>query len=221
VRLVSLEPDTWTELALGSIADIDIGRTPSRKDPTYWTTDLTRPFCSIADMDGVLGVRPVREGVTEKAEREKKAKRVPAGALLMSFKLTIGRTGIAEVDLFPNEAIAWIQPYEDSVLRDYLRLYLPTIDFDQHIGVAVKGKTLNKDSLKALPVVVPPLSEQRRMVDLVGAIDNAVIAARDQVAGLVAARTSVISALVAGHEIPDSYDGFLDDTVFFRQPAAV
>jgi type I restriction enzyme S subunit len=207
-----LGTEAWEELELGTVAGIEIGRTPSRKDPNYWTKDLARPFCSIADMDGVLSVRPVREGVTEKAEREKKAKRVPAGALLMSFKLTIGRTGIAEVDLFPNEAIAWIQPNEDIVLRDYLRLYLPTIDFEQYIGVAVKGKTLNKDSLKALPVIVPPVLEQRRMVDLVASIDSAVLAAREQEAALHGLRGSVIAALIGGREIPDSYDWLLDET---------
>jgi type I restriction enzyme S subunit len=200
----------WTEAMLGEIADIEIGRTPSRSDPSYWTKDLTRPFCTIADMDAVLGVRPQREGVTEKAEREKKAKRVPAGSLLMSFKLTIGRTAIAEVDVFPNEAIAWVEPRSELVLRDYLRLFLPTIDFEQHIGVAVKGKTLNKESLKALPVLLPSLDEQLRMIDFVRITDRALLAAREQERQLEMVRSSLIAALVSGHEIPESYDRLLE-----------
>ncbi len=160
-------------------------------------------------MDGVAPVRPVREGVTEKAERERKAKRVPAGALLMSFKLTIGRTGIAAVDLFPNEAIAWIQPNDCSILQDYLRLYLPTINFDEYIGVAVKGKTLNKESLKALRVLVPPPEQQRRMIDLLAAVDAGLLAAREVDRRLVDIRRTVVRALSTGHDVPDSYDRFL------------
>ena len=105
-------PDGWTDAALGDVAEIAIGRTPPRDEPRYWTNDLTRPFCTIADMgDGTI--LPGREGVTEAAEVDGKAKRMPAGSLLLSFKLTIGRVGIAGVDLFPNEAIARVEPKTD------------------------------------------------------------------------------------------------------------
>ncbi|MGO9179174.1 MAG: restriction endonuclease subunit S [Candidatus Limnocylindrales bacterium] len=169
--------DGWIDASLGEIADIRIGRTPPRNDPRFWTDDLARPFCSIADMVG-SDIRPVREGVTELAEREGKAKRVPKGSLLLSFKLTIGRVGFAAVDLFPNEAIAWIIPRGAEVEPRYLALWLGHADLRGGSGRAVKGDTLNSESLRAISVRVPPLAEQRRIIDLMAAVDDAEAAAR-------------------------------------------
>src|SRR6185437_1880123 len=82
--------DQWKQMHLGEIADLTICRTPPRKEASYWTSDLERPFCSIAELGGRSPIDPVTEGVTEAAERDGKAKRVPAGSLLMTFKLSIG-----------------------------------------------------------------------------------------------------------------------------------
>ncbi len=118
-------PD-WAKKTLGEVAEITIGKTPPRKDPRYWTSDLERPFCTIADMDGRL-IDPKREGVTALAESEGKAKRFPAGALLMSFKLTIGRIGFAAQDIFPNEAIAWLCTKSPNLDERFLALWLASI----------------------------------------------------------------------------------------------
>ncbi|MGI8757481.1 MAG: restriction endonuclease subunit S [Acidimicrobiales bacterium] len=160
----------WPTTTLGEVAALSVGRTPPRKDARYWTTDLDRPFCTIADMDA-LQVNPKREGVTALAEKEGKARRVPAGSLLMSFKLTIGRVGFASRDLFPNEAIVWIQP--NLVLDNrFLAIWLGHHDLTAGSGRAVKGNTLNSESLRAIPVALPPLDEQRRIVDLIDALDE-------------------------------------------------
>ena len=52
--------DGWERTTLGQIANLTIGRTPPRDDPGYWTHDLARPFCTIADMTS-SEVMPTRE----------------------------------------------------------------------------------------------------------------------------------------------------------------
>jgi type I restriction enzyme S subunit len=89
----------WTETTLGEISSLQMGRTPSRREAAYWTEDLTFPFCTIADMDSKY-VEPKREGVTQAAIKDGKAKVARKGTLLMSFKLTIGRMGFASRDIF-------------------------------------------------------------------------------------------------------------------------
>lgn len=162
----------WTQAALGEVADIIIGRTPPRAKPQYWVAELDRPFCSIADMTS-WNVEPRREGVSEQAETEGKAKRVPKGALLMSFKLTIGRVGFAATDLFPNEAIAWLRvksPAEVDV--EYLAHYLSAFDYGALAGRAAKGQTLNSKSLAAIPVALPPVEKQAALAQaMAGFID--------------------------------------------------
>lgn len=193
--------DGWTVATLGEIAELVVGRTPPRKEQQYWTDGLERPFCTIADMDA-LDVRPRREGVTRLAEEEGKARRVPAGSLLMSFKLTIGRVGFAAVDLFPNEAIVWIQP-DDEIVPEYLALWLGHQDLTAGSGRAVKGATLNAASLRAIPVAWPSLAHQRRIVDLIDAVDRVVRDARSNVEGVEAARQAMRQDLMAsGKRVP-------------------
>lgn len=94
---------------------------------------------------------------------------------MMSFKLTIGRIAFPSEDVFPNEAIVHIQPHDDGpVTKEYLALWLSSQDLAAGSGRAVKGNTLNGKSLKAIPVVYPPLAVQRRIVDLMEHLDNQV-----------------------------------------------
>ena len=159
---------------MGEIAELVIGKTPPRNDLRYWSTqDLTRPFCTIADMMS-SHIVPSREGVTELAEAENKARRVPTGSLLMSFKLTLGRIGFAGVDLFPNEAIVWIRPRVRDALLEYLALWLSDLDLEQFSGRAVKGNTLNGQALRSIPIRLPSLAEQRRIVDLLSGVGDAI-----------------------------------------------
>lgn len=180
----------WEMVRLAEVSTRTIGRTPPRKEARYWTADPSeRPFCTIADMRGRF-VSGGSEGVTDLAEREGKAKRVPAGSLLLSFKLSIGKVGFTDRDVFPNEAIAWIQP-SPMITQPFLALALESVDWDSLGGRAVKGKTLNSGSLDAVQLPLPPLVEQRRLVDLIGAIDDVIEEARAAHDSLLAVVESV------------------------------
>lgn len=170
----------WRKATLGEVATITIGRTPPRKEPRYWTSNLRRPFCTIADMVG-RQIDPQREGVTEAAENEGKAKRFPAGALMLSFKLSIGRVGFAARDIFPNEAIAWLRCSDETLDERFLALVLASQDLTAGSGRAVKGNTLNGPSLRAIPLSLPPLPEQHRIVDVMSAVDEQIEALDDEV----------------------------------------
>lgn len=190
--------DGWELVRLGDISTRVIGRTPPRNQARYWTQDLDRPFCTIADMKGERRISGGSEGVTQLAEEEGKAKRVPAGSLIVSFKLSLGRVGITDRDVFPNEAIAWVRPHK-SILQEFLGIALEGVDWESLGGRAVKGKTLNSQSLDAIPIPLPPLREQERIVDLIAAVDETIEKAEAAHRGvsktLSARRTAIFGAL--------------------------
>lgn len=189
--------DGWRRSTLGEVADIVIGRTPPRNDPRYWTTDLSRPFCTIADMTA-SSVNPQREGVTKLAVREGKARPVPPGGLLLSFKLSIGRVGFAARTLYPNEAIAWLRPRNRDVDPRYLAYWLEHEDLTTNASRAVKGQTLNSSSLQQIPVEFPPLCHQRRIVDLIGRLDQLQVALSALSRAATAARLAFVLEATVG-----------------------
>ena len=205
-ELLSNAGDDWKFARLGDVSKLHIGRTPPRSEAKYWSTNLERPFCTIADMTGRY-CRPVREGVTELAENEGKAKRILAGTLLMSFKLTIGRVAFADCDLFPNEAIVSILPDHGAVTAEFLYYFLGSRDLTRESGQAVKGKTLNGASLRSIEVLIPPLSEQREIVDLMDAVERQIESVTSHRDAALKFRTAVLSELLSGERLLDeSYD---------------
>lgn len=206
--LLSSERDH--ERRLADVSSRTIGRTPPRNEPAYWTPDLALPFLTIAGM-GADGRVTFSEGVTEKAVADGKAKRVPAGSLLLSFKLTIGRTVITTEDVFPNEAIACIRPNLELITRDFLQIALEAVRWDELGGRAVKGKTLNSTALDEVRVPVPSLAIQDQVVATVGGARDAWYRAVSLVEHLRALRSNLLTVLLSGeHEIPESYDELLE-----------
>jgi type I restriction enzyme S subunit len=130
-------------------------------------------WLSIADLPTGLNsvVSDSKEYLSDQgAER---GKIVRQGTLLVSFKLTLGRLAFAGCDLRTNEAIAAL-PIKDPgrIEKEYLYWYLTYFDWDKAAEGEdkVKGKTLNKAKLKELPVPLPTLEDQRRIV---AALDEA------------------------------------------------
>src|SRR5947207_3187501 len=117
-------PQGWTQRPLAEIATYSIGRTPPRAASIYWADSYGFPWVAISDLQPFGEVATTAEAVTEVAAREV-FNRPPAakGLLLMSFKLTIGRTSVLAIDAYHNEAIISITPNPDIVERDFLRYF--------------------------------------------------------------------------------------------------
>ena len=81
----------------------------------------------------------------------------------MSFKLTIGRISRLGIPAFHNEAIISIRPHL-QLLDPYLFKVLPLFAQSGNSKDAIKGATLNRESLSNIPIALPPLAEQHRIV---------------------------------------------------------
>lgn len=92
--------------------------------------------------------------------------------LLMSFKLTIGRTSILKIDAFHNEAIITILPIcdDNNSLRNYLFRTLPLLSNMGDSKDAIKGKTLNSQSLNNLLIPLPPQKEASTICQMIDGI---------------------------------------------------
>lgn len=154
-------PDGWTVEPFAQVARYATGRTPARANPRYWTGPGQRiPWVSISDMEEYGIVKVTKEGVTSDAFREVyRGRAVPAGTLLMSFKLTIGRVATLGVSACHNEAIISIYP-RAGVDQRYLGYFLSQVDYSDHQDRQVKGNTLNQSKIDRIPVALPPEGEQ-------------------------------------------------------------
>jgi len=189
---------------LGDICHIRIGRTPSRANPDYWSGPI--PWATIADLgEGPLTV--TRDWITDLAVREARMPVVPPGTLLYSFKLTIGKMAITGTSLYTNEAIAALVPRDPSNLdRDYLRYALASIDGGADSSMAVKGRTLNSETLAKLSIPIIPVDDQRHIASNLTSQLEAVHKTRDLTRARLETSTRVREKVVDGAFDPLSGD---------------
>ena len=159
-------PESWQWTRLGQIVRMSIGKTPARGDSSYWNK-AAKPWVSISDMADYSHIKTTKEKISDTAASTLMGAISPRGSLLMSFKLTVGRTSILDIEAYHNEAIISIYPYidEENALRDFLFYTLPLLANMGDSKDAIKGKTLNSKSLNSLLIPLPPLKEQHQIIN--------------------------------------------------------
>ena len=124
-------------------------------------------------------------------------RRAVPGTVLLSFKLSVGKVGIADVPLYTNEAIAALPILDPSVLfSDYLARYLEYVDLLPNADRAAMGNTLNLRKLRSIEIPVPPLPEQRRIASILDQADNLRAKRKDALAALEQLGDSLFDDLV-------------------------
>ena len=160
-------PKTWEWVYFKDIVYYSMGKTPPRKEKEYWENPKFA-WISIADLVSNGFIYETKEKVNQySVDKIFKNKVSVAGTLLMSFKLTVGKVSILGIDAYHNEAIISIYPFinDENIMRDYLFFILPLISQYGNIKSAIKGNTLNSDSLDLLYIPLPPIEEQKRIVN--------------------------------------------------------
>ena len=149
------------------IVSFELGKTPDRHTDKFWSNGIY-PWFAISDLQEISIVSSTKEKISAVALKEKFAgKLVPQGTLLMSFKLTVGRTSILGVDAVHNEAIISVFPIiaDKDATRNFLFNTLSLIVEYVETTDAIKGATLNSSKLSSMFVPLPPLAEQIRIVN--------------------------------------------------------
>ena len=160
-------PYNWCWCRFSNIVSMTIGKTPARGEQTYWINGKYN-WVSISDMADGGSISTTKEKVSDLAVKEVFSAPISEkGSLLMSFKLSIGKTSILDIDAYHNEAIITISPIIDKeyAMRNYLFKVLPLIANLGESKDAIKGKTLNSKSLSNLLIPLPPLQEQQRIIE--------------------------------------------------------
>ncbi|HII4380457.1 restriction endonuclease subunit S [Vibrio fluvialis] len=158
-------PNGWKWVRFPDVAHYGPGKTPATKNSLYWDeTGSGIPWVSIADLNDKSTVSVSTKKISDIAvEQVFKRTPIPAGTMLMSFKLTVGKISILNVDAFHNEAIISVFPYT-GVLQSYLFKVLPSRANSGNKKNAIMGFTLNAESLSLLTIPLPPEAEQHRIV---------------------------------------------------------
>lgn len=191
-------PYGWQWVHLPDVTQYKVGKTPSTKSSVYWTNDENGyNWVSIADLNHDASVVETSKKVTELAIKDIfKSEPAPVGTILMSFKLTLGKISMLEVPAYHNEAIISIYPSE-AIAKKYLFKILPARANEGDSKSAIKGNTLNSESIAALLLPLPPLAEQHRIVAKVDELMTLCDQLEQQHSNVQEAHETLVSQLLA------------------------
>ena len=159
--------DEWKKYLLGDISLIGKGFTPSTGNPSFWDGELK--WLSIADMNQGKYINHTTKKITSEGSKNKEP--IKKGTLLMSFKLSIGKLGILTEDMYTNEAICNFKWKNKDVLTEYMYYYLSSINILKYGSQAAKGITLNNETLSTIPVLLPSVEEQKKIINILSDVD--------------------------------------------------
>ncbi len=159
---------------LKEIFDLQMGKTPARNNNKYWNSKDYK-WISIADLTSTdKYINNTKEYISQSAVTESGIKIIPANTVVMSFKLSIGKTAILSEDMYSNEAImAFHDKHVVELLPEYIYYLIKAKNWNGGSNRAVMGQTLNKATLSEIKVDVHTIDEQRKIVEslnLVGRI---------------------------------------------------
>ena len=169
---------------LQEIIKINIGSTPSTSNNSYWNNG-TNVWVSVSELNNnLIPIVDSKKKITDQAVSEKKPLLVKKGSILMSFKLSIGKLGIAGCDLYTNEAILHVNTENDELNR-YLYYHFMCIPVDNNASGCMGGGSLNKEKLKLLNIFIQKDSEkQREIVNYLDNIENKKISINEEISNI-------------------------------------
>lgn len=186
----------WRKERLGALCEITIGKTPTRARPDFWGPG--HPWLSIADMSQGRYLSVTSETITDQALKEARHREVAPGTILMSFKLSIGKLGIAQVPMYTNEAIAHlpIRPGQ-ALLPEYLYWALSATTLTHGADRAAMGSTLNSAKLKEIEIPLPPIPQQQQIAKVLDQAESLRSMRRATVDALANLKSSVFLEMFA------------------------
>ena len=181
----------WEIKKLGEVCESDLGKTLNQSKDKG---ELRPYLCAINVLWDKFDFTTLKETRFEESELERYS--VRKGDLLICEGGDIGRAAIWEYDdvMQYQNALHRVR-LNDSVLSRFLLLYLKHLKdsgvLDTKYGKGVTIKHLVKSSLLSIPIPVPPLEEQERIVEELDCLSGVIEKKREQLKQLDALAQSI------------------------------
>jgi type I restriction enzyme S subunit len=159
-------PIGWIWVKLGEIFKTSTGGTPSRSMPSYYGGNI--PWLKSGELNDSLKINKSEEFITESGLKDSSAKIFKKGSLLLAlYGATAGKLGILDFDATTNQAVCNFE-YNKFVDNMYLFYFLRSIrEKILSEGFGGAQPNISQDYVKNLEFPLPPLAEQKRIVERV------------------------------------------------------
>ena len=165
-------PQGWQWISLSDVAQLESGHTPSRKCPEYWDGDI--PWIGIKDATENHGrtLQDTYQHVTELGLDNSSARLLPANTVCLSRTASVGYVVVMGRPMATSQDfVNWVcGPNLDPNFLKYV--LLAEREALLRFASGTTHQTIYYPEAKAFHVCLPPLSEQKAIASILGALDD-------------------------------------------------
>ena len=198
VRGLGTVPDYWNVVRLEDVADVVGGSTPSRRHAEYWGDGIL--WATPSELTELTGryLADTRESITLDGMKAAGLRILPPGSILLTTRATIGATAMNSHPVTTNQGF---QNLIGNGKANSLWLYYCISSKRKELEKRGSGSTfreVSRDSVRSLPILLPPLTEQRVIAATLDSIDTALEQVRKERVVLQSLKASTADALLTG-----------------------
>ena len=189
-------PEDWRIVKLGEVCRCELGGTPSRNKPEYWSGDI--PWINSGSVNLFRIIKPT-EKITELGLRKSATKLLPAKTTVVAITgATLGQVSLLEIESCANQSVVGIIP-NDDVPYEYLYPFI-----NNNIQELISHKTggaqqhINKQNIESLSFLLPTANVLKKYIDWVGDIYEMIPNNCFESEGILEIRNSLLSKLMSG-----------------------
>lgn len=169
-------PKKWTLVKLPKMASLKNGGTPAKAKKEFWDGGNI-PFVTAADLTSVY-VQEGRSFLTQSGLNSGKTVVCEPGDLLIGTRTRVGNCSIVKSLMGASQDITRVR-FKKDVIVDYFYWFFRNIsDYLSFYSQGTSIQGITRAMLNDLQIPVPPLAEQRRIVERIEALIQRVDEAR-------------------------------------------
>lgn len=195
---VSQIPADWKLVRLTSVAKLESGHTPDRKEPDYWNGDI--PWISLQDATalGKLTISETAETIGEQGLANSSARLLPARTVVFQRTANVGLCSVMEREMCTSQHFAnWVcgpklwPEYLQQVFRHMQREW-------QRLVAGSVLPDIYMPTFKRLQILLPPIAEQKRIAEVGASFDLRIEAEQRKLDELTNVRAALAQELLSG-----------------------
>jgi type I restriction enzyme S subunit len=188
----------WPLRRLGDVTTVMSGATPKTSIADCWNGDIV--WLTPKDLGALaqVEVSTSERRITRLGFDSCAAQLIPPNSVVMSSRAPIGHLAINTVPACTNQGCKSFVPKSELTTRYLfwvLHAWMPQI---QHLGDGSTFDEVSKNDLEAFEIPVPPLTEQRRLVERIEALSSRVGRAREDRQTALSEGDSLMTAAISG-----------------------
>lgn len=176
-------PAGWDTVRFGEVAENYIsGGTPTTKDAALWDGDVAwTTSAPIAETD--VSLRSAQRCISSRALKSSATNLVPKGNLLVGTRVGVGKAVVNFIDIAISQDLTGVVLDHQRVNAEFLAYYFKQAAVQNFINGRKRGTTIqgiSRFDLDSIPLLLPPLPEQRAIASTLRAVQDAKDARRHE-----------------------------------------